>query len=312
MLRPTLRVPFSTLPALLLLAVLAACGGPRTLKERTVFAERRTDEAALKLGEAERELRALRPERAQEPLRKAQELLAHPDVDLSPEADLLRTRLAELREAEGLVRQELARRQLAEEVEKQRDSVVQAREQLSTALEALEQPGASPQQVEAARKALSQLRERLEQGKELEAKDPDYAASARSTEERLRQGEALIRRTELRQVFASGPLAAYSDARALEALAAKDRAQQLPLLTQARDRYQQCHESATRLLIESPWLEPLPFATEKGTATAKAVTAECKARIEALGRTVAKLEKKQKQLEKKQKRRGAKGSRASR
>lgn len=308
MLRPTLRVPLPTLPALLLLVVLAACG-PRTLKERTVYGERRADEAALRLGEAERELRAQRPERAQEPLRKAQELLAHPDVDLSPEAELLRSRLAELREAEGLVRQELGRRQLAAEVERQRESVVQAREQFAATLEPLEQPGASPQQVEAARRALGQVRERLQQGKELEAKDPDYAASARSTEERLRQGEALIRRTELRQVFASGPLVAYSDALALEALARKDRAQQLPLLTQARDRYLQCSESANKLLAEFPGLEPLPFATEKGSATARAVASECKARTEALGRTVAKLEK---QLEKKQKRRGAKGSRSSR
>jgi hypothetical protein len=306
---PTPRTCHPTLPAVLLLMVLVACGGPRTLKERTVYGERRADEAAMQLGEAERELRALRPERAQEPLSKAQELLAHPDVDLSPEAELLRTRLAELREAEGLVRQEIARQQLTAEVEKQRDSVVQAREQLATALESLEQPGASPQQVEAAHKALGQLRERLQQGKELEAKEPDYAASARRTEERVRQGEALIRRVELRQVFASGPLAAYSDARALEALARKDRAQQLTLLTQARDRYQQCNESATRLLTESPGLEPLPFATEKGTATAKAVVSECKAKTEALGSTVAKLEKK---LEKKQKRRGGKGSRSSR
>ncbi len=180
---------------LLLLMVAASACGPRTRQQRQSHGDKRTDEATLLLNEASQHLRELNADRAEPLLAKAATVLAHPDVDLSPEGEMLRSELADLQARVPRVREEKVRRQkesvaererkeLAATVEKQRDAVVEAMFAVTEAMDALEGRDAGSAEVTAASDAIQRTRERLTTGKELEAQSEDYAASARSTERR--------------------------------------------------------------------------------------------------------------------------------
>jgi hypothetical protein len=288
------------LVSLLLAAALAACG-PKNLKERTRHGEKLSDEASSMLDEAEQSLRKLEAERAEEQLKEVKELLAHPDIELSPESEMLRSRHAELLAMVAPARQERERRQLDAAVEKQRDEMLRAREALDTALEALERKDAGPAQVEAVLTAVERIQERLREGKRLEAKSEDYAASVRRMEQVLTQATAKARFTEQVIAYTSGPVAARLEAEALEkkAKAERDLDAQLTLYMDARERYRRCAEASQQLITKTPELERTSIQVEGRATTPKAVGSGCTAKAESLQRTVTKLEKAKAAREKK-------------
>jgi hypothetical protein len=294
-------LPFRSWFAPLLLAVALVACGPRNLKERTAHGEKRSDEASALLDEAEQSLRKLEAERAEEQLGEAKELLSHPDVDLSPEADMLRSRHAELRGQVASARQERARRELDAAVEKQRDGILRVMEALNTALEALERKEAGPRQVEAVLTAVERAQEQLQEGKSLEARSEDYAASARRTEQKLAQATAKARFAQQVMAFTSGPVAARQEAEALEkkAKAERDPDTQLTLYTDARERFRRCGEASQQLIARTPELERSPIQVEGRATTPKAVGAGCTSKAESLQRTVTRLEKAKAAREKK-------------
>ncbi len=305
------RTTFRTWVTVLLLAVAVTACGPRTKQQRQTYGERRTDEATLLLNEAERELRNQKPESAEPILAKAREVLAHPDVDLSPEAEMCRSQLAELQALVPKVREERARRErtaredaerktLEAAVEKQRDDVVQAMSDVSTALDGLEEKDAGRAQVDAAREAIKRVRERLKAGKELEAKSEDYAASARSTERRLDQAETRLRLAQRVIEFVTGPYGESQEAPELEKKAKRERdlEARLSLYTDVRERFVRCEEEAEKLLGEVPELAKGPIQVKGRPTLLKAVAAGCKKKAVALQRVVVKLEKAQEKQEK--------------
>ena len=318
------RTTFRTwLPLLLLVVVVSACG-PRTKQQRQAYGEKRTDEATLLLNEAEKDLRNLDADRAEPRLAKAQEVLSHPDVDLSPEGEMLRSQLSELQAFVPKVRQERARREreareererkeLDDAVEKQRDGVVQAMTELTEALDALEQQDPDRARVEAVSAAMKRARERLASGKELEAKNEDYAASARRTERRLDEAEARFRRARRVSDFVSGPFSESQEAPALEKKARqqKDIEARLTLYTEVRERFRRCGEEADKLLVELPELARSPPSVKGRPLVLKAVATGCKKKAGLLQRVVVKLEKakvkRDKLLEKLEKAKAARG-----
>jgi hypothetical protein len=288
------------LAPLLLAAALAACG-PKSLKERTAHGEDRSDEASTLLNEAEEDLRSLEADRAEKRLQQAKELLAHPDVELYPEGEMLRSRLVELQGRVASTRQERAQRELDAAVEKQRDGILRVMEALSTALESLERKDAGPQQVEAVLTAVEGAQEQLREGKSLEAKSEDYAASARRAEQKLTQATAKARFTQQVIEFTSGPVVARQEAEALEKKAKAERNPdaQLTLYTEARERLQRCAETSQQLITKTPELERSPIQVEGRATTPKAVGTGCTTKVDSLQRTVAKLEKAKAAREKK-------------
>jgi hypothetical protein len=288
---------------LFLLLAVSACGGPRTLKQRQAFGEKRTDEATVLLNQAEQSLRSLDADGAVPKLAKAKEVLGHPDVDLSPEGEMCRSQLAELQALVPKVREERARRErtareesekqkLEAAVEKQRDDVVQAMGAVTEALEALEGQEAGAAQVKALNEAIQRTKDRLKAGKALEEKSEDYAASARRTERRLEQAEARARLAQRVVDFVSGPLGASQEAQELEkkARTEKELEERLSLYTDMRERFQRCGEEAEKLLSEVPELARNPIQVKGRPTLVKVVAANCKTRANALQRTVAKLE----------------------
>lgn len=318
------RTTSRTWVLLLLLVVAVSACGPRTKAQRQAYGEKRTDEATLLLNEAEQYLRDLDADHAEPLLAKARKVLDHPDVELSPEAEMLYSQLEELEARVPRARQERVRRekdsvtererkereaiaerdrkQLEAAVEKQRDAVVQAMFEVSEAVDALEGKGAGTEQLEAARAALQRTREHLRTGKELEAKSADYAASAKSTERRLEQAEARIQRAQRVIEFVSGPLGDSQEVPALEKKARKERdlEARLSLYTDMRDRYRRCGDEAQKLLAERPELARSPLPVKGRPMAIKAVITGCKKKAGLLQRTVVKLEKakvKQEKLE---------------
>ncbi|WP_146209665.1 hypothetical protein [Vitiosangium sp. GDMCC 1.1324] len=309
------RTTSRTWVLLLLLAVAVSACGPRTKQQRQDYGERRTDEATLLLNEAEQYLRALDADRAEPLLAKAAELLSHPDVELSPEAEMLHSQLADLQARVPRAREERVkqqkdavtdrerkereaiadrdRKQLEAAVEKQRDAVVQAMFEVSEAVDALEGKGAGTEQLEAARAALKRTRGHLTTGKELEAKSADYAASARSTERRLEQAEARLQRAQRVIEFISGPLGDSQEVPALEKKARKEKdlEARLSLYADMRDRYRRCGDEAQKLLAERPELAKSPLPVKGRPMALKAVITSCKKKAGLLQRSVVKLEK---------------------
>jgi C4-type Zn-finger protein len=291
---------------LLLVMTLTACGGHSTKQQRQAQGEKRTDEATLLLNEAEQALRGLDVESAEPRLAKARELLSHPDVDLSPEAEMCRSQLAQLQAFVPRVREERvkrqnraieekARKELEAAVEKQRDAVVEAMFAVTEALDALEGTGAGATQVTAVRDAIKRTREQLQTGKELEAKDADYAASARNTERRLEQSEARIRVAQRVIDFISGPLTGSQEVPALEKQARreKDLDARLALYTDMRQRFHRCGEEAEKLLTEVPEFVRSTVPVQGRPMTLKAVATRCDMKEKAIQRVVLKLEKAQ-------------------
>lgn len=290
----------SWLAPLLLGVLLAACG-PKNLKERTRHGEKLSDEAAPLLDDAERDLGKMDADHAEAKLKEAQKLLSHPDIELSPEGEMLQSRYSELQARLAPTRQEKTRRDLDAAVDKQRDNIVKAMDEVSTAMEALEKKDAGRPQVDAALKAVDRTRERLKEGKPLEAKSEDYAASVRRTEQRLDQTVAKARSVQQVVDFVSGPATTRQEAEALvkQAKAEKDPDKQLALYTDARNRFQQCGETAKQLIAKTPELEKSAIQVEGQTTTPKSVASSCGTRADSLQKTVAKLEQAKAAREKK-------------
>ncbi|MBN1207856.1 MAG: hypothetical protein JXB05_23530 [Myxococcaceae bacterium] len=282
----------SWLVPLLLVAALGACG-PKSLKERTRHGEELTDEASTELDAAERALGKLEPDAAKEHLKEAREMLSHPNVELSAESEMQRERLKELEARVAPAREERARRELEAAVEKQRDSLMRAMDKVSTALEALERKEAGRSQVEAVLTAAEDAREQVREGKSLEARSEDYAASVRRTEQRLEQAVAKAQSTQQRLDFVAGPAADRQEAEALvkQAKAEKDPDKQLTLYTSARDRFQRCGETAKQLISKAPQLERSSIQVDGQATTPKAVISGCATKAGSLEKTVKKLEK---------------------
>ncbi|QRN99258.1 hypothetical protein JRI60_09660 [Archangium violaceum] len=303
----SVRTTSATWLTLLLLVVsLTACGGHSTKQQRQQNGESRTDEATVLLNEAEQALRSLDAESAEPKLAKARELLAHPDVDLSPEGEMCRSQLAQLQAFVPRVREERvkranrsveekARKELEAAVEKQRDAVVEAMFAVTESLDALEGKDAGAAQVTAVREAIKRTREQLQTGKELEAKDADYAASARNTERRLEQSEARLRIAQRVIDFISGPLTGSQEVPELEKKARKEKDldTRLSLYKDMRERFQRCGEEAEKLLTEVPELARSTVPVQGRPMAIKAVATRCDMKEKSIQRVVLKLEKAQ-------------------
>jgi hypothetical protein len=288
--------------ALALGVLLAACG-PKSLKDRTRHGEQLADDASSLLDGAEGDLNKMEIDRAEEQLQQAQKLVTQPDIELSPEGEMLQSRLAELQARVAPTRDEKAKRELDALVEKQRDQLVRALGEVTTAQEALEHKDAGKPQVDALLQAVDRTHERLKEGKPLEARSEEYAASARRIEHQLDQATAKAHTVQSVLEFVAGPATTRQQGEALlkQAKTEKNRDKKLLLYTDARDHFQRCGEAAKQWVAKSPELEKSPIQVDGQTTTPRAVTSGCTSRADSLQKTVAKLEQAKAAREKKKK-----------
>jgi hypothetical protein len=190
-------------------------------------------------------------------------------------------------------REERERQKLEAAVEKQRDEVVQGMAAVTDALAALEQKDAGRAQVDAVLDAVKRVREKQQAGKELEAKSPDYAASARNTAKKLEQAEARARLVQRLIDFTSGPYSGSQEGSALEKKAQRERNldTRLALYTDVHQRFRRCGEAAEKLLAETPEFARRVLPAAGRSTTLQAAATGCGKKADALQRTLAKLEK---------------------
>lgn len=274
---------------LLILAVLAACA-PKTLEQRLLNAEHQAGKAEEFLDRADAAMDRFEPDPASELLEDAQRELSDPDVGYYPEREILQNRLSKARARLALVRAEVAKRKLAEEVDRQRLDVEPRLAKLKESTARVRGTSANRSQVEDAEDALKEAERSLKAGKDLETRDPPYgewAQRARSTVEQLAP-EILLADQRVR--FRDGP-----GAEALEGTGVEKRARALrkgqgrvELAEKALEHFSSCSREAKRLLEDAP---PTLSHAELGLAGlpsyAPAVLSFCQAHARAMENEVA-------------------------
>lgn len=279
---------------MVLLALSAGCG-PKSMKARMANGENRAERASELIDEADREMRALEPDRAERKLKEAREQLSDRDVDLYPEGDLLRSRLTEANERLVLCRDERNRRDLEVEAQKRQQEVEKALAELKSAQDDLGHRTSGKTEVDHARDAARRVRDRLEDGKSFEAKDKKYGEFAQQARKQMDEVLAKAAILEKTLEFASGPLGERKEGMALsdKAKAERDMDKRLGLYTQARKRFVACNEDGLKLISATPGLDKATVEVDGSTTTVKAAAVGCQAKVDGLDRTLEKLLKAQ-------------------
>src|SRR4051812_39066267 len=104
------------------LLVLSAAGcGPKTMKARVADGERQSDRAAGALDDADKAVAAGELARAGEGMKEPARALSDPDVMPTPEADLLKGRLADLKVKTPAIRQQREKDEVTKKVAARRE-----------------------------------------------------------------------------------------------------------------------------------------------------------------------------------------------
>lgn len=255
--------------------------------------EKLANEADGDLDEAEKQLAALEPERAEKQLAEAEETMRDPDVEYYPERAMLRDRIARDRAQLPEVRAEKARRELAAAVKKQRESLAEPSAALRKAGPALDAPTVKTDDVKAARGAAKDVASALSDGKALEPRDAAYAAEAKELYALVAHTEARAGIAEKRVAFREGPAQAQQEgAAALSRL----KSEKLPdkraaLLREALADFQKCADSGHALVLDTPELERASFELGGQISTPAAVVKACSGELKPLQKKLAAAEK---------------------
>lgn len=140
--------------------------------------EARALEGERELNSAERELEALQPDKAEQHLTAANEILSTDEVDKYPDAKQLRERYGTLIGKVPEVREEIRRRELAAAVKAAKEKIDAARAALKDALAQLRKKRPSEGELEAARTALVAVETALAESEKLESQDTAYSKYA--------------------------------------------------------------------------------------------------------------------------------------
>lgn len=231
--------------ALILLLAGSACG-PKTLEQRQRHGEQLGDEATGQLDEAEKELRALEPDKAEDALREANETLSEPDIVHSPESDMLKSRLEELRAQLPTVREQRRLRDLDEKVRDRRSKIGPVLQAVRDDVEALSSKGLSEEKVKATREAMDDLKDLLEDTRELELRDEDFKSYVKRARSELDEAKNAVKVAEEKLRFVSGPIVRREEAaeKLKAAKGEKDPERRAQVLSEAISAYRACADEA--------------------------------------------------------------------
>lgn len=239
---------------LLFAAMVFAVGcGPKTLEQRQRHGEKLADEATGQLDRAEKELRALEPDEADEALRDATETLEEPDIVHSPESDLLKSRLQELRAQLPACREQRRLRDLDEKVRERRAKIGPVLQAMRDGMEALSTAkSVDEKRIDATEDAAKDLADLLEDTRELELRDEDFKSYMKRAHAELDKAKTDIRLAKARLEFQSGPERAKTDAteHAKQAKAQKNADERRRLYALASDEYARCATDAAKFAKE--------------------------------------------------------------
>lgn len=291
-------------PIVVLSLAVSACAA----KSKSRRAEDAATEVDNHLRDAERHMRALDVDRAEDSLEDAKEELQNPDLEYHPEATLLKDRYLELLSRLDVVRAEKAKRELELAVEKQRQELERAKTRLLNAAEALSKPESGRREVDEVRGAMEDLSRVLEDGKQYEAKSTSYADDAAHAQRRVEDAKVRLALADARLRFVDGPAAAWTRGQSqfAEAKKEKDLERRQERYTDARRELLQCKEEGSKLTAERAGLAGAAIMVDGKTMSAGSVVTSCEKTIAALDKLAAKnaraVEKAKKKAAKKAKR----------
>lgn len=236
------------------LALISCSSSQPTLRERLVNAETRATAAERLLDQAEQEMAALEPGRAERTLKQAEKSLSDPDLGYYPEHQMILQRLGTYLRRLPQVRKEREAWDLAIAIGKRQAEVDRALAELKPAVAALKRRELVRADMDRAKDIAIAVENALEAGKALEARDVVYSAYALRQRQFLKHSHSEIALAKARLEFAAGPGKARQEALEVSrrAKSEKDRGKQTKLQTEARTKFAECAKDGQRMLSEFP------------------------------------------------------------
>jgi|GEM_PF-4267016 len=257
--------------------ILFGCSSQATLKTRLINAERRATEAEKLLDEAERQMAALEPDKAEGALKQAQRTLSDPDVGYYPEREAIFRRAAVDQTKLPQVRKAREAHDLAVAVAARQVQVEKAVSDFRPALEAVRKRELVMADVDRARDTAGALQGTLEDGRKLEERDVQYGIYAREQRKLLDSSRSEIELGKKRLEFVAGPGGTRKEALELTARAKSEpnREKKRKLLAEAREKFARCANDGQRMLIELPVLATAVTTIGEESLAPKTVVTSC-------------------------------------
>jgi len=236
------------------LALISCSTVQPTLKDRLVNAETRATAAERLLDQAEQEIAALEPARAERTLKQAEKSLSHPDLSYYPEHETIVQRFGTYLRRLPQVKKEREAWDLAIAIGKRQAEVDRALAELKPTVAALKRRELVREDVDRARDISNAVRNALDAGKMLETRDVVYAAYALRQRQFLKQSHSEIELANARLEFAGGPGKARREGLEVvrRAQSEKDRGKKTKLQTEARAKFAECAKDGQKMLFEFP------------------------------------------------------------
>jgi hypothetical protein len=278
--------------AILLLTLAAGCG-PKTMKARMEAGERQSDRAAGALDDADKALAAGDFDRADERVKEADRTLSDPDVMTNPEAELLKTRLSELKVKVPAARKQREAEELAKKVAARREVIAKAVTQFRRDISKLEGKPGDRAALQAARDAAKKVHDEMEWDKDLQSKDAEFKGYVDGLRQDLQDGDKALATAEKVMAFIDGPVKLREDAAAamVKARAEKVPDEKVKQLTEVQDAYKRCAADAERAFADAQGLDKATVVSSPRPLTGALVVKDCKAQEGAAGKLLASAKK---------------------
>ncbi|MFT3837540.1 MAG: hypothetical protein QM723_11145 [Myxococcaceae bacterium] len=291
---------------LLLFVCLAGCG-PKSMEARMRTAEKRADSVNRSLDLAEKAENDLDPKEAESNLEDAKKGLMDPDINLHPELEMMVDRFKELQSKLDATKAAREKRDLELRLEKARDKVVPAVQKLSEALDKLSPSAPTKDQISAVEDQAKDVREGVDDAKDMFVKDPAFASWAKSQRAKSEKAldEVTKAKAKLRFIETQGQQLADAQAKVKESRTEKDLDDKASKLQGAKELLDKCATSGPAAvadpLLKDAQLKILPGKPQPPaavitacTTTLKSVSADLDRVRKQIAKNAAKAPKKKK------------------
>lgn len=180
-----------------------ACAQPQKPRAKTpapdpiVKTEKLAFEAEREINLAENALREEQPDRATEHLDLADKSLSKSELDTYPEATRLRERYLELLKRVPEVREDVRKKELAAQVGNSKTKIQAAQANLKDSLAAIKKKNPEEPDLKRATESVDAVRAALDEGAELESKDPEYSKWALAARKDLADKKKIVEQRNL-------------------------------------------------------------------------------------------------------------------
>jgi hypothetical protein len=248
------------------------------MEARMRTAEKRADSVNHSLDLAEKAETDLEPKDAESNLEDAKKGLMDPDINLHPELEMMVDRYKELAARLDATKSAREKRDLDLRLEKARDKVVPAVQKLSDALDKLSPNAPTKDQISAVEEQAKDVREGVDDAKDMFVKDPAFASWAKSQRNKAEKAldEVTKARARLRFIDTQGKQLLDAQAAIKDSRTQKDLDAKATKLQEAKELLDKCATSGPAAvadpLLKDAQLKILPGKAQPPAAVITACT----------------------------------------